>query len=87
MKQSAMILVVGILTVLLLSPSAFADSINIGYFSYSVTGSNTAEFDILNGTGTNNSFDPADFTVTNPVSFDDLSLTLVYANGQTLTLG
>jgi hypothetical protein len=82
-----MFLMAGILAVLLFSPSAFADSINIGYISYNVTNTNTAEFDIFNGTGANYSFDPIDFTVTNPLSLEDLSLTLVYADNQTLTLG
>ncbi|MGA2350768.1 MAG: choice-of-anchor D domain-containing protein [Terracidiphilus sp.] len=64
---------------------ALADSVDLGFVSYDVTGTNIAEFDIFNLTGPN-SFDP-DFPSATAVSFSDLSLVVDYSGGQTATFG
>lgn len=60
--------------------TSFADSIPIGFVSYDVTGTGTAQFDVNNETGVNSTGD-ATFPVTSPVSLSDLSLLVSFASG------
>jgi hypothetical protein len=62
--------------------------IPIGYISYDVTGTNVAQFDIVNLTGANAS-SPGDlsFPITTPLSFSDLSLVVDFSGGQSKTFG
>jgi hypothetical protein len=64
-----------------------ADEIPVGYviYDYGVNGPNTAEFDIVNGTGIDN-FDPTDFPISTAL-FTNLSLVVDYSNGKTATFG
>jgi hypothetical protein len=73
---------------LLSTAAAYATEIPVGFISYDVTGTNVAEFDILNFTGANAStFPDTTFPVTTPLSFTDLSLTVNYADGSSLVFG
>jgi hypothetical protein len=73
-----------------LSIPAFANDIPIpvGYVSYDVTGTDVAQFDIVNLTGANSSSpgDPS-FPVTTAVSLSSLSLTVDYAGGESEVFG
>jgi len=68
--------------VFLSTTAAYATDIPVGFVSYDVTGSNVAQFDIVNLTGANSSSpgDPS-FPVTTLLSFSDLSLTVDFAGG------
>lgn len=68
---------------LLFSYAALADNYAAGYMSYDVTGTGTAAFDIYNGTGPN-SF-PPDFPITTSVDLLNLSLTVHFSDGSTVT--
>jgi hypothetical protein len=71
-----------------LSTAASATDIPIGYISYDVTGTNVAEFDIVNFTGANAStFPDTTFPVVTPLSLTDLSLTVDYADGTSMVFG
>jgi hypothetical protein len=63
-----------------LSLAAHATDIPIGFISYDVTGTNVAQFDIVNLTGANSSGD-ASFPVTTSVLLSNLSLTVDFAGG------
>ncbi len=65
-----------------LSIAAYAAGIPVGYLSYDVTGTDVAQFDIVNLTGANSSGpgDPS-FPVTTPVSLSSLILTVDYSGG------
>ena len=68
--------------------AAQAESIDLGYMSFDVTGSGTAQLDIVNLTGSNSVAlgDPS-FPVTSAVSFDVTSLSLGFSDGSTKTFG
>jgi len=85
MKRRLLPMLAFALIAMLFSHPALADTVNIGFVSYDVTGTNIAEFDIFNLTGPN-SFDP-DFPVATSVSLIDLSLLVDYSGGQTVTFG
>ena len=72
----------------LFSIPSFATDIPIGYISYDVTGTNVAQFDIVNLTGANSSSpgDPS-FPVTTAVSLSNLSLAVDYAGGASQVFG
>jgi len=56
--------------------------IPVGFISYNVTGTNVAEFDIVNFTGPNASTLPdTTFPITTPLSLSGLSLTVDFAGG------
>ena len=62
--------------------------IPVGYISYDVTGTNVAQFDIVNFTGANASIYPdMTFPIFTPLSLTNLSLTVDYSGGQSLVLG
>jgi hypothetical protein len=68
--------------------AAQAASIDLGYMSFDVTGSGTAQLDVVNLTGPNSVAlgDPG-FPVTTGVSFDVTSLSLGFSDGTTKTFG
>ena len=72
----------------MLCVAASAEDVPIGVFSYDVTGTNLAQFDIINVTGPNSS-SPGDPSapVTNPVTLADLSLTVYFSGGGSETFG
>ena len=62
--------------------------IPVGYISYDVTGTNVAQFDIVNFTGANASIFPdMTFPISTPLSLTNLSLTVNYLGGESLVLG
>src|SRR5260370_41359506 len=63
-----------------LSLAAHAADIPVGFISYDVTGTNVAQFDIVNLTGPNGSGD-ASFPIADSVLFSSLSLTVDFAGG------
>ena len=68
--------------------AAQADSIDLGYMSFDVTGSGTAQLDIVNLTGPNSvALGDSSFPVTTGVSFDVTSLSLGFSDGTTKTFG
>src|SRR5947208_1663249 len=71
-----------------LSVAGSATQIPLGYISFDVTGTNVAEFDIVNLTGPNSSApgDPS-FPVTTAVSLSNLSLTVNYLGGGSHVFG
>ncbi len=73
-------LLAAVMVVGTLSPSAHADSIPVGFISYDVTGTNVAQFDIVNLTGANSSGD-ASFPISTPVLLSNLSLTVDFIGG------
>jgi rhamnogalacturonan endolyase len=77
-----------------LSFAAHADDIPlgtpipVGFISYDVTGTNVAQFDIVNFTGANASTPPdMTFPITTPVPLSDLSLTIDFADGSSQVFG
>ena len=86
-KVSARILEV-LFAIALFSIPSFAANIPVGYISYDVTGTNVAQFDIVNLTGANSSSpgDPS-FPVTTAVSLSDLGLAVDYADGASQVFG
>src|SRR5579859_1536678 len=73
---------------MLLIPAARASDIPVGFISYDVTGTNVAQFDIVNQTGPNSStFPDTTFPVTNSISLSSLSLLVGYSGGGTATFG
>jgi rhamnogalacturonan endolyase len=63
-------------------------AVPVGFVSYDVTGTNVAQFDIVNLTGANSSSaGDSSFPVITPVSFSNLSLTVDYAGGGSQTFG
>ncbi|MHB1675680.1 MAG: SBBP repeat-containing protein, partial [Acidobacteriaceae bacterium] len=70
------------------TPLLAASTIPVGYVSYDVTGTNIAQFDIVNGTGSNSSpFPDTTFPITTPVSLSSLNLIVDYSGGATQTFG
>jgi hypothetical protein len=68
--------------------AAQADSIDLGYMSFDVTGSGTAQLDIVNLTGPNSiALGDSSFPVTTAVSFDVTSLSLDFTDGSSKTFG
>ena len=62
--------------------SAFSP-IAVGYIGYDVTGSNVAEFDIVNFSGANaSSYPDMTFPIATPLSLSDLSLTVDFLGGR-----
>lgn len=65
-----------------LSARAWADpAVFVGFVSYDVTGTNVAEFDIDNFTG------PLGFPITSDLNMTDLSLTVDFTGGVSITYG
>jgi rhamnogalacturonan endolyase len=77
---------VSIFALATLSLTGHATDIPLGFFSYDVTGTNVAQFDIVNMTGANSSGD-ASFPITTPVLLSSLSLTVDFAGGVSHTFG
>ena len=72
----------------LCASAAQADSIDLGYVSFDVTGSGTAQVDIVNLTGPNSiALGDASFPVTTSVGFDLTSLSLDFSDGTSKTFG
>lgn len=72
----------------LFAPAANAVDIPVGYVSYDVTGTNIAQFDIVNQTGPNSStFPDTTFPISTSVSLSSLSLTVNYSGGGSATFG
>ena len=69
-----------------LSLTGHATDIPLGFLTYDVTGTNVAQFDIVNMTGANSSGD-ASFPMTTPVLLSSLSLTVDFAGGVSHTFG
>ena len=80
----ALIRLVVVFAVATFSLTAFATDIPIGFLSYDVTGTNVAQFDIVNLTGANSSGD-ASFPVTTSVMLSSLSLTVDFLGGTSHT--
>lgn len=73
---------------ILLVPAAIATDIPVGFVSYDITGTNVAQFDIVNQTGSNSStFPDTTFPVTNSISLSGLSLTVDYTGGFSAVFG
>jgi hypothetical protein len=85
MKHRYSALFVALLVVAFSSHPVFADTVPAGFFSFDVTGTNIAEFDITNGSGPA-SFDPVDFPIATTLDLSNLILTVDYLDGSTLTL-
>jgi hypothetical protein len=72
----------------LAATAAQAESIDLGYMSFDVTGSGTAQLDIVNLTGPNSvALGDPNFPVTTAVSFDVTSLSLDFSDGSKQTFG
>ncbi|HLI82506.1 MAG TPA: hypothetical protein VKV17_01240 [Bryobacteraceae bacterium] len=67
---------------LLAQAPVFADVYTVGYVSYDIVGTDTAAFDIFNGTGPNSL--PPDFPVLSSVNLSNLSLTIDFSDGSSV---
>ncbi len=88
MKRKLLPLLAVILSASLFLPSAYADTVPVGALFFDVTGTNLAQFDIVNLTGPNSSLLPdTSFPVATPIIFSNLSLTVDFAGGGSTTYG
>jgi hypothetical protein len=76
------------LTAFLISSTAFAGLIPIGFVSWDVTSSTTGQFDITNQTGLNSTpFPDSTWPVTTPVALGSLNLKVDFSDGSTVLFG
>jgi rhamnogalacturonan endolyase len=80
----ALVRLVAVFAISTLSLAANATDIPVGFLSYDVTGTNVAQFDIVNLTGPNSSGD-ASFPIATSVMLSNLSLTVDFIGGATRT--
>src|ERR1700742_599904 len=80
----ALVRLVVLFAVATFSFKAYATDIPVGFLSYDVTGTNVAQFDIVNLTGPNSSGD-ASFPITTSVMLSSLSLTVDFLGGPSHT--